>query len=62
MMSLWDALRMNMMISYQELVRTFPKKTLSIIAVNNLHETVVLKSLIKQLFLDITTPWPKPTE
>ncbi|CDL28392.1 hypothetical protein [Escherichia coli ISC7] len=38
------------------------KKTLSIIAVNNLHETVVLKSLIKQLFLDITTPWPKPTE
>ncbi|AUY00198.1 acid-resistance protein [Salmonella enterica subsp. enterica serovar Senftenberg] len=24
-MSLWDALRMNMMISYQELVRTFPK-------------------------------------
>ncbi|CTU24374.1 ydjO [Escherichia coli] len=27
MMSLWDALRMNMMISYQELVRTFPKAT-----------------------------------
>ncbi len=27
MMSLWDALRMNMMISYQELVRTFPKYT-----------------------------------
>ena len=24
MMSLWDALRMNMMIAYQELVRTFP--------------------------------------
>jgi hypothetical protein len=24
-MSLWDALRMNMMISYQELVRTFLK-------------------------------------
>ena len=24
MMSLWDALRMNMMNSYQELVRTFP--------------------------------------
>uniref|UniRef100_UPI00235FBF88 hypothetical protein n=1 Tax=Escherichia coli TaxID=562 RepID=UPI00235FBF88 len=23
---LWDALRMNMMISYQELVRTFPSK------------------------------------
>ena len=27
MMSLWDALRMNMMISYQELVRTFPNYT-----------------------------------
>ena len=27
MMSLWDALRMNMMISYQELVRTFPNVT-----------------------------------
>ena len=26
-MSLWDALRMNMMISYQELVRTFPRET-----------------------------------
>ncbi|MDZ5675926.1 hypothetical protein UJY56_16115, partial [Klebsiella pneumoniae] len=26
MMSLWDALRMNMMISYQELVRTFPER------------------------------------
>ncbi|VGI40039.1 Uncharacterised protein [Klebsiella quasipneumoniae] len=29
MMSLWDALRMNMMISYQELVRTFPNIFLS---------------------------------
>ncbi|MCB4981470.1 hypothetical protein E0W79_08950, partial [Klebsiella pneumoniae] len=29
MMSLWDALRMNMMISYQELVRTFPKAILN---------------------------------
>ncbi|SQQ59666.1 ydjO [Escherichia coli] len=27
MMSLWDALRMNMMISYQELVRTFLNST-----------------------------------
>ncbi|MDL2638186.1 tyrosine-type recombinase/integrase [Salmonella enterica] len=27
-MSLWDALRMNMMISYQELVRTFPNAAL----------------------------------
>ncbi|OKB55497.1 hypothetical protein A9F06_03205 [Klebsiella pneumoniae] len=31
MMSLWDALRMNMMISYQELVRTFPNLTSAII-------------------------------
>ncbi|VGL15533.1 Uncharacterised protein [Klebsiella quasipneumoniae] len=30
MMSLWDALRMNMMISYQELVRTFPNIILQI--------------------------------
>ncbi|MEN5771698.1 hypothetical protein ABEK68_28005 [Klebsiella pneumoniae] len=29
MMSLWDALRMNMMISYQELVRTFLKRVYS---------------------------------
>jgi hypothetical protein len=28
-MSLWDALRMNMMISYQELVRTFLKGNLA---------------------------------
>ncbi len=28
MMSLWDALRMNMMISYQELVRTFPSENI----------------------------------
>ncbi|MFQ0259256.1 PerC family transcriptional regulator [Klebsiella pneumoniae] len=28
MMSLWDALRMNMMISYQELVRTFLNTTM----------------------------------
>nr|WP_122633207.1 hypothetical protein [Escherichia coli] len=28
MMSLWDALRMNMMISYQELVRTFLEENL----------------------------------
>ncbi len=29
MMSLWDALRMNMMISYQELVRTFPSTAMN---------------------------------
>ncbi len=36
MMSLWDALRMNMMISYQELVRTFPKLTNSGILYNSI--------------------------
>ncbi|MBL2364966.1 type 1 fimbrial protein, partial [Klebsiella pneumoniae] len=32
MMSLWDALRMNMMISYQELVRTFPRGWVEVVA------------------------------
>ncbi|OYF79507.1 hypothetical protein CI612_15630 [Klebsiella quasipneumoniae subsp. similipneumoniae] len=37
MMSLWDALRMNMMISYQELVRTFPNaRSLPLLRVNGL--------------------------
>ncbi len=31
MMSLWDALRMNMMISYQELVRTFLNSLLNFV-------------------------------
>ncbi len=31
MMSLWDALRMNMMISYQELVRTFPNSIIQLL-------------------------------
>ncbi len=35
MMSLWDALRMNMMISYQELVRTFPKSGLNLSTIKN---------------------------
>ncbi len=32
MMSLWDALRMNMMISYQELVRTFLSLNVSLLS------------------------------
>ncbi|MDC6994364.1 YjbH domain-containing protein [Escherichia coli] len=32
MMSLWDALRMNMMISYQELVRTFPNRNRAVVS------------------------------
>ena len=39
MMSLWDALRMNMMISYQELVRTFPNEL-----------TLVFKTRIKMFY------------
>ncbi|EOU0885295.1 ATP-binding protein [Escherichia coli] len=38
MMSLWDALRMNMMISYQELVRTFPGLPF-VIYINALNES-----------------------
>ncbi|AWL49437.1 hypothetical protein M8360_26155, partial [Klebsiella pneumoniae] len=36
MMSLWDALRMNMMISYQELVRTFPNSGLQYEAIGGI--------------------------
>ncbi|MEH4403368.1 hypothetical protein ACQF61_27490, partial [Klebsiella pneumoniae] len=36
MMSLWDALRMNMMISYQELVRTFLSKGHALQRIRNL--------------------------
>ncbi len=35
MMSLWDALRMNMMISYQELVRTFLSRSMFANAAHN---------------------------
>ncbi|HHX2486298.1 TPA: hypothetical protein ACU76E_004814 [Escherichia coli] len=38
MMSLWDALRMNMMISYQELVRTFPNGLLMLACLHRLFD------------------------
>jgi len=41
-MSLWDALRMNMMISYQELVRTFLNKPLLISLPHGIHYSVML--------------------
>ncbi len=44
MMSLWDALRMNMMISYQELVRTFPSKF-----VEYCHPEIQVHNQYKQL-------------
>ncbi len=37
MMSLWDALRMNMMISYQELVRTFPCRRRNIFLISEIN-------------------------
>ncbi len=43
MMSLWDALRMNMMISYQELVRTFPKS--SVAPVDGLARRVRIRTI-----------------
>ncbi len=46
MMSLWDALRMNMMISYQELVRTFPNIA-----------TLMPNNLVLKQFHKITEPW-----
>ena len=39
-MSLWDALRMNMMISYQELVRTFPNNSINIRSVVDIMENL----------------------
>ena len=42
MMSLWDALRMNMMISYQELVRTFLKTIGQIMSYAIKRTTVIL--------------------
>jgi len=46
MMSLWDALRMNMMISYQELVRTFPKFPALFFAVFNKSAYFLKKATI----------------
>ncbi|SQJ79553.1 ydjO [Escherichia coli] len=46
MMSLWDALRMNMMISYQELVRTFLSAVEYCGADEYLYRGLVKKKLI----------------
>ncbi|PUW21423.1 hypothetical protein AUN00_00840 [Cronobacter sakazakii] len=48
MMSLWDALRMNMMISYQELVRTFPRLSVAI------QRSIKNQSSQKRISSDIT--------
>ncbi|SQR66343.1 ydjO [Escherichia coli] len=47
MMSLWDALRMNMMISYQELVRTFLKTSSKF--VEYCHPEIQVHNQYKQL-------------
>ncbi|MGN7686281.1 hypothetical protein ACTJMG_19350, partial [Klebsiella pneumoniae] len=62
MMSLWDALRMNMMISYQELVRTFPNSGLQYEAIggifrfffNHLKNTKNKKGLKHVIYLPPT--------
>ncbi len=46
MMSLWDALRMNMMISYQELVRTFPNSSLTFAIPTYLKNKNLLRILL----------------
>ncbi|WP_396376604.1 hypothetical protein, partial [Klebsiella pneumoniae] len=51
MMSLWDALRMNMMISYQELVRTFlSSRGLFLYRLNGI---LGLLSLLRSLSIDV---------
>ncbi len=47
MMSLWDALRMNMMISYQELVRTFPRYAGKKMAINDSGDYTNMNSSLK---------------
>ncbi|SQR65925.1 ydjO [Escherichia coli] len=53
MMSLWDALRMNMMISYQELVRTFPNNCGRGVSITNLHrvENEIVAFLLLQAYV-----------
>ncbi|OVV34678.1 hypothetical protein BME85_06770 [Klebsiella pneumoniae] len=51
MMSLWDALRMNMMISYQELVRTFPRKYIKNNPVNNDFSITLSPVRIKSFYV-----------
>ncbi|WP_418278924.1 NB-ARC domain protein [Klebsiella pneumoniae] len=57
MMSLWDALRMNMMISYQELVRTFPNLIVVIIGTSRSGKTLLAKrALFDGLFISPDEP------
>ncbi|WP_260234406.1 DUF892 family protein, partial [Escherichia coli] len=47
MMSLWDALRMNMMISYQELVRTFPNEVIESTEKNEVRDAALIAAAQK---------------
>ncbi len=49
MMSLWDALRMNMMISYQELVRTFPNTDLILVKIQTDNKMNILNVYVKNV-------------
>ncbi|SWT41879.1 PTS ascorbate transporter subunit IIB [Klebsiella pneumoniae] len=49
MMSLWDALRMNMMISYQELVRTFlSSHSAKVVGLSNLLDNNKIKEILAE--------------
>lgn len=53
-MSLWDALRMNMMISYQELVRTFLQQTCDESELNVYRSAV--GEIMGRMLIDIMNP------
>ncbi|WP_437125064.1 hypothetical protein [Escherichia coli] len=58
MMSLWDALRMNMMISYQELVRTFPNSKLVMMPLDS-SSLVSSVAGISELLKNVSQDTPK---
>ena len=63
MMSLWDALRMNMMISYQELVRTFLSKAMDsddkLIVVNATNNSAYWYNIPKAVENHLQDQWYK---
>ncbi|CTW26413.1 type VI secretion system effector%2C Hcp1 family [Escherichia coli] len=67
MMSLWDALRMNMMISYQELVRTFPNDFENLVLIENEPYHKVFTNMQSRIAKGILvgeskiTPWAIPS-
>jgi len=56
MMSLWDALRMNMMISYQELVRTFLRASFNksrLALVDMVNRSPFHKAAMRRIYSDL---------